>query len=759
MTGIAVVVPLFLLMFCTGTPPLHSQEWQRTGGDFHDVQFTPGGAIVFVGQFGTVLISDDDGATWRRPRTGTWKRLRTVGFRDALHGVAGGDEGTMVRTDDGGYSWDRFDAGLTGTIRTIRFASDSVGYGLLDSGRVLRTTDGGDSWSVLADSIPGFADALAVRDDTTLFAATSAGTIYRSGNGGDEWEAVFDDPALTLTGIAFGSGGMIGYACSIEHRILVTRNGGEEWTEAGRIDSGLAPLSVTVSGSGNVYVSGERERRDADPKPDGLLAVSRDQGESWERLEPFRIPLSNASSGIGFEAVAAGFDRIAFAGNAGAILVEESLRNESWIGASGTMTQFPSLDRPYPMYRLAFSDADSGIATANSWGSIYTRYFRTFDGGLTWHFRFNRLDQNYLNIFPFGNGEWLVFVRGAGLLDRSTDGGTIWLDYDPDVVDPRPVTVRDGTFVDRMHAFAACDAFTQAAGLHPALFRTTDGAASWEHVVLNGIEPFSTYERIAFPTTQTGYLLGNRSGGVKGYELVRTTDAGETWESRLSFGRDEQRFFGLHFTTPSTGFLVEGAGDSTGVVFRTEDGGETWDSLAIADGSPRNVVFFERMNGFILGYPSLLLRTTDGGDSWNREELWPEEVETVYPELQDIALLPDEHTAVLIGSGVTARKTYDDRLVSVDAERPSERGSLRLEAVPNPTTGSRLTLEWEGNGSPALVELYDLLGRPVMRGDLQRRTGSLTELDVAELPGGQYRAVVRDRFGNLLGSAPVMIVR
>ena len=44
-------------------------------------------------------------SVWRRQESGTPMNLFTVQFVDALHGFAGGDGGTVLRSDDGGATW------------------------------------------------------------------------------------------------------------------------------------------------------------------------------------------------------------------------------------------------------------------------------------------------------------------------------------------------------------------------------------------------------------------------------------------------------------------------------------------------------------------------------------------------------------------------------------------------------------------------------------------------------------------------------
>ena len=67
-----------------------------------------GTRLVAVGDAGRVLLSDDQGGTWRlSAKTGTDELLTSVIFPSAKEGWAVGQDETIVHTTDGGESWTR----------------------------------------------------------------------------------------------------------------------------------------------------------------------------------------------------------------------------------------------------------------------------------------------------------------------------------------------------------------------------------------------------------------------------------------------------------------------------------------------------------------------------------------------------------------------------------------------------------------------------------------------------------------------------
>lgn len=97
--------------------------------------------------------------------------------------------------------------------------------------------------------------------------------------------------------------------------------------------------------------------------------------------------------------------------------------------------------------------------------------------------------------------------------------------------------------------------------------------------------------------------------------LARSRDAGRTWES-LPY--DGDHFFSMSFPTARVGYVVGYAG----TMLKTEDGGESWQYLRkggaiwVRDEAFRKVVFQDERTGFITGDHGTLWYTKDGGESW-----------------------------------------------------------------------------------------------------------------------------------------------
>ncbi|RDU96244.1 WD40/YVTN/BNR-like repeat-containing protein [Trinickia dinghuensis] len=157
-----------------------------------------GSRIVAVGAHGIVLLSDDEGKTYRQARTvPVSSTLSDVYFADASHGWAVGQWGVIIATDDGGETWklQRSDTSTDQPLFSVYFSDAHHGWAVGLWSLMLRTDDGGQHWSVARLSPPPgrnkadlnlfriFADR-----SGTLFVAAEQGFVLRSRDGGVSWE-------------------------------------------------------------------------------------------------------------------------------------------------------------------------------------------------------------------------------------------------------------------------------------------------------------------------------------------------------------------------------------------------------------------------------------------------------------------------------------------------------------------------------------------------------------------------------------------
>jgi photosystem II stability/assembly factor-like uncharacterized protein len=133
-------------------PDTDQPLWRATHGVLLGVG-RAGNRLVAVGDRGIILLSDDQGATWREVRTGKPELLTAVLFTTPEEGWAVGQDSTILHTTDAGEHWTAQTKDDGNDQALFSIASLGAGH-LIATGAyalVLETTDG-QTWT--PDKLP-----------------------------------------------------------------------------------------------------------------------------------------------------------------------------------------------------------------------------------------------------------------------------------------------------------------------------------------------------------------------------------------------------------------------------------------------------------------------------------------------------------------------------------------------------------------------------------------------------------------------------
>lgn len=160
-------------------------------------------------------------------------------------------------------------------------------------------------------------------------------------------------------------------------------------------------------------------------------------------------------------------------------------------------------------------------------------------------------------------------------------------------------------------AFATKQIGFTTGGIWPNSYtlKTTDGGENWRKMPTYDNE---FYESICFTDTRHGWMA-NWS------KILRTTDSGESWQLVLnSVGGNPGSYF---FLDSLNAFITRHNG---GNIFRTNNGGISWDSLGTPWPETRWIDalhFHDHLHGWAIGTTvtdsSYIFRTADGGLTWS----------------------------------------------------------------------------------------------------------------------------------------------
>lgn len=220
-----------------------------------------GARIVVVGEHGLVLLSDDDGKSFRQARTvPVSATLSAVTFTDAQHGWAVGQWGVILATTDGGETWQkqRMDITVDQPLFSVLFTSgkDGIAVGLwslmlathdggktwakvtvpkppgasradrnlyhifadrqgalyIDSeqGMVLKSTDDGANWNYLATGGKGTLWSGVAMPDGRIVVGGLLGSLFQSGDGGATWSPLNPGTKSSITDLVTSGNGLLG---------------------------------------------------------------------------------------------------------------------------------------------------------------------------------------------------------------------------------------------------------------------------------------------------------------------------------------------------------------------------------------------------------------------------------------------------------------------------------------------------------------------------------------------------------------------
>jgi photosystem II stability/assembly factor-like uncharacterized protein len=271
-----------------------------------------GARLVAVGERGTVLLSDDHGASWRQAAVPVRVTLTAVRFVDDQLGWAAGHQGVILHTRDGGASWvkqldgvraaaliseaarggsderakrsaQRFvDDGPDKPFFDIEFVDAQRGWAVGAYNLAFATSDGGASWQPIVASLPNPSarHLYAVRaSGSQLVIAGEQGLLLKSGDGGASFAALASPYKGSFFGLLAARSGTL-IAHGLRGNAFRSVDGGARWD---KIDTGV-PVSISAStelSDGTLALVGQTSE----------LLVSRDDGRSFSRAGAASQPL------------------------------------------------------------------------------------------------------------------------------------------------------------------------------------------------------------------------------------------------------------------------------------------------------------------------------------------------------------------------------------------------------------------------------------------------------------------------------------
>jgi photosystem II stability/assembly factor-like uncharacterized protein len=259
-----------------------------------------GGRIVALGERGAILLSDDEGQTWRQAEVPVNVTLTAAAFPTPHQGWAVGHGGVVLQTTDGGENWalqldGRKIAALATSsagsdpaahARALQLAGDgpdkplldlcfdgtSTGYVVGAYGLMLGTSDGGRSWTFLSERLdnPKSLHLNAIRCEGKLLTIVGEqGLLLRSRDGSASFQQLTSPYRGSFFGVLTAGADDI-VTAGLRGNAFRSQDGGTTWQPLAL----GAPASFTV-------VASQRDGSWLLANQAGQVFSSTDQGRSF----------------------------------------------------------------------------------------------------------------------------------------------------------------------------------------------------------------------------------------------------------------------------------------------------------------------------------------------------------------------------------------------------------------------------------------------------------------------------------------------
>ena len=230
-----------------------------------------GRRVVTAGQRGHILVSDDNGASWKQTQVPTRALLTAVHMHDENTGWVVGHDAVILRTDDGGDSWRLVHRAPEEErpLLDVWFRDKDNGFAVGAYGYFLATRDGGETWASRAISKDDFhLNEIVPAGGQRLIIAAEAGVAYRSDDGGETWREL----PSPYTGSWYGALVLDGermLLLGLRGHLFRSEDAGESWTRVATNTTATLTDAIRLP-SGLLLLTGL----------EGVLLTSRDGGRT-----------------------------------------------------------------------------------------------------------------------------------------------------------------------------------------------------------------------------------------------------------------------------------------------------------------------------------------------------------------------------------------------------------------------------------------------------------------------------------------------
>jgi len=671
---------------------------------------------------------------WQNP-TPFGNALSKIQFLNNSIGYASGRYGTIIKTTNGGEEWIQLNAGTEATINDIFFLTEDIGWFITYGERTIyKTTNGGIEWNLIGNLTPRYAYSLWFINEMRGFAGGYQ-SLLSTTDGGVTWNEI---NSIHSTGPIYFINSNIGFVGGF-NVIYRTTNGGVVWETISLPTSQFATSSIFALDPNKIYLVGSG---DFEGNPYHIFLKTTDGGSSWDG-ESFEYRLSD----VYFESL--------FEGWVCSNKIYKTIdRGNTWEPTNFSASKFDF----YENHSWAISGWNTIIHSDDLWltaeqqiKSVFSGFLwdgaakdtnmvfasgsnktiiGSLDGGKTWNKYFESVNQTYLNSITFNNDDiWVVGESGVVL--KSTDNGNAWEESTINaswLSDIEFISSSIGYIVGTINGLAC-------------IYGTQDGGKSWE--LQQTFPEFTSIDGIKFSRDDLGWMIANRDG------LLKSTDMGRTWNVVY----DSVPWFEDIAVFGDTAWF-----SYSNKVLKTTDAGNSWETVNVFNFQGSSfwgfgIDFVSSKIGYAGTYDSRVFKTTDGGTIWIEED---------FPSAMPIFAIDfvDDQRGWTFGNIGTILKR-DPNYTDIQNEDISSYATYfnLSQNYPNPFNPSTSIHYAISSPQFVTIKVYDLLGKEIVTlVNEEKPAGNYeVEFNAANLPSGIY--FYRIKAGNFIETKKMVLLR
>ena len=238
------------------------------------------------------------------------------------------------------------------------------------------------------------------------------------------------------------------------------------------------------------------------------------------------------------------------------------------------------------------------------------------------------------------------------------------------------------------------------------------------------------------------YAVGDHWNSHQGI-ILKTIDGGETWDTLIM--EELFRLNSVFFPDSNIGYAV-GGWHLQGTIIKTSNGGKSWNIL-LNQIPELNSVFFTDINtGYVVGgyFSSLrvsskeqiILKTTDGGNNWD-------ELKRGTNDPLNSVFFPDANTGYVVGDYGTILKTTNGGGFPTAVKNESQESTFTV--YPNPAT-NKISIAIKSNlQGETTICIFNMNGAILQQEKFQSQ--NLIEMDVSAMAKGIYLIQIQTKAG------------